>query len=240
MKKYKPLLFILAALAVSCGPPHRNKIAITERNAGHYRVAVELVLKDSMLRDSLLCQVDKIPLDRYQWKNHIVLFGNPTDTTGIASLIRQSGIPLTVNYYNRPFYVFDRAEHCGNCLVDKPWKDYLLTANLVEDSLLQQEYINVHKTQFDEWPEVAQGFCNAGFQQLLAFRNGRQLLLAISIPPGKTLDELNPKTEENNPRMIEWNSLMSKYQEGIDGTTPGETWVFLNQTERFRENKLRE
>jgi L-rhamnose mutarotase len=84
-------------------------------------------------------------------------------------------------------------------------------------------------TQFEEWPEVSDGFCNAGFQQLLLFRNGRQLMLVISIPEGKTLDELNPKTIENNPRMVEWNKIMDKYQEGIEGTKPNEKWVILRK-----------
>jgi hypothetical protein len=53
------------------------------------------------------------------------------------------------------------------------------------------------------------------------------LVLIISIPKGKTLDELNPKTTENNPKMNEWNKIMGKYQEGIEGTKKGETWVFL-------------
>jgi hypothetical protein len=38
---------------------------------------------------------------------------------------------------------------------------------------------------------------------------------------------LNPKTVENNPKMVEWNKIMRKYQEGIEGTTKGESWVFL-------------
>jgi hypothetical protein len=76
---------------------------------------------------------------------------------------------------------------------------------------------------------VSQEFCNADFQRLLVYKNGRQLMLVISIPKGKTLDELNPKTIENNPRVVEWNKIMSKYQEGIEGTKPGETWVFFEQ-----------
>ena len=84
-----------------------------------------------------------------------------------------------------------------------------------------------HEHQFEEWPEVSQGFCHANFQQLLVFRSSRQLLLVISIPSDRTLDELNPKTIENNPRVVEWNQLMSKYQEGVAGTQEGEVWVFL-------------
>jgi hypothetical protein len=52
-------------------------------------------------------------------------------------------------------------------------------------------------------------------------------MLVISIPKGESLDRLNPKTAENNPRVDEWNRIMKKYQEGIEGTQKGETWVFL-------------
>ena len=52
-------------------------------------------------------------------------------------------------------------------------------------------------------------------------------MLVISVPKGKSLDELNPKTTENNPRVDKWNAIMGKYQEGIEGTKPGEKWIFL-------------
>lgn len=197
--------------------------------SGNYRVAIELILNDSMAGDLLLQHLKGTKLDQYQWKNHIVLFGEAADTAGVGQRIRLSGIDLSVKYYNVPMYVFDRAKHCGDSAVAKPWKDYLLTANLVANSAMQREYLHYHEVQFKEWPEVAQGFCNADFQQLLVFRNERQLLLVISIPAGKTLDELNPKTEENNPRVVEWNKIMGKYQEGIEGASPGETWVFLSK-----------
>jgi hypothetical protein len=57
------------------------------------------------------------------------------------------------------------------------------------------------------------------------------LLLVISIPKGKTLAELNPKTTENNPRVNDWNALMKKYQTGIEGTKAGEVWVELTRVE---------
>jgi hypothetical protein len=52
-------------------------------------------------------------------------------------------------------------------------------------------------------------------------------MLVISIPKGQSLDQLNPKTTENNPRVNEWNAIMKNYQEGIEGTGLGETWVLL-------------
>jgi hypothetical protein len=134
-----------------------------------------------------------------------------------------------VSVYHDMFYEYSKKKHCTDKTVAKEWQHIILTANLVADEKLQQEYLSYHATQFEKWPEVSKGFCNADFQQLLLFRNGRQLMLVISIPKGESLDKLNPRTTENNPRMDEWNKIMKKYQEGIKGTKPSETWVFLKQ-----------
>jgi hypothetical protein len=162
----------------------------------------------------------------YQWKNHYVIFDKIKDVNALRSKIA-SALPNTeVKVYFDLVYDFNR-EHCKDGTVAAEWDNILLTANLVSDPKLQKEYINYHATQYEKWPEVSKGFCNASFQQLLVYRNGRQLMLVISIPKGESLDKLNPKTTENNPRVDEWNVLMKKYQEGIPGTEKGEVWVFL-------------
>jgi hypothetical protein len=221
-------IFLLAIFG-SCNHIHRKVMSAIDKVHDNNRVAIKLILTDSTPGDSILQDLNGLRMDRYRCKNHLFLFGEAADTAGISKLIFQTGIDLKMKHYDAPMYVFDRQKRCGDSAVTKPWKEYLLMANLVADSAMQQEYMHYHEVQFKEWPEVAQGFCNADFQQLLVFRNGRQLLLVISIPGDKTLDELNPKTEENNPRVVEWNKIMGKYQEGIEGTGPGETWVFLNQ-----------
>ncbi|MCH5597837.1 L-rhamnose mutarotase [Niabella ginsengisoli] len=119
-------------------------------------------------------------------------------------------------YYDM-YYQFNRSR-CDDKATVKDWEHIILTANLVADVQKQKKYLEYHATQFEEWPEISKGFCNADFQRLMMFRNGRQLMLVISIPKGKTLDELNPKTTENNPRVDEWNKIMSQYQKGIEGT----------------------
>ena len=169
---------------------------------------------------------ENAPIELSKWNNHFVAFGNVKDTAKLKGRIKAQFPDAVVRIYSDMFYTFDQS----NCKPGKKvaeWSNITLTANLVNNADLQKEYLDYHKTQFQQWPEVSGGFCNANFQQLLLFKNGRQLMLVISIPKGKTLDELNPKTTENNPRVNDWNKLMSKYQEGIKGTRPGETWVFL-------------
>jgi hypothetical protein len=156
---------------------------------------------------------------------HLVAYGPAARIKQLLPLVKEAYSPF-VNFYEAPFYKFDR-HYCSDKTTAKQWDNIVLTARLVADTVKQQEYLNYHATQFQKWPEVAQGFCNASFQQLLVFRRGRQLMLIISIPKGASLDELNPKTSLNNPRVDDWNALMKQYQEGLPGTEPGEVWVFL-------------
>lgn len=165
----------------------------------------------------------------YQWQNHLVMYAKLNKAEGLKKVLSKIYTKAQINLYEQPIYNFSKFEHCKNKEMATEWEHILLTANLVNDATLQLEYLDAHKTQFEKWPEVAAGFCNADFQQLQVFKNGRQLLLVISIPKGSNLDELNPKTTENNPRVNEWNELMKKYQTGIEGAKPDETWVFLKK-----------
>ena len=165
----------------------------------------------------------------YQWQNHYVIFAKVTDAGVMEGRLKNNFPEVEVKIYHDMFYEYNKKKHCTDKTVAKEWDHILLTANLVADKKLQQEYLDYHATQFEKWPDIAKGFCNANFQQLLIFRNGRQLVLVISIPKGESLDKLNPKTIENNPKMVEWNKIMGKYQEGIEGTKKGESWVFLKK-----------
>ncbi|WP_308991015.1 right-handed parallel beta-helix repeat-containing protein [Mariniflexile litorale] len=193
--------------------------------------AIELVGKgfDESKIKSIAKKNGVIDAQLYQWKNHIVLYAQLNHIEHLKSELALVYPKAEIKTYNTPVYNFSKFERCDNSELATEWNHIVLTANLVEDTKLQQEYLDYHKTQFEEWPEVAQGFCNADFQQLQVFKNGRQLMLIISIPKGKSLDELNPKTTQDNPRVNDWNTLMKKYQTGIKGTKRNETWVFLNK-----------
>lgn len=166
----------------------------------------------------------------YQWQSHYVIFDRVQDVSVLKGKLQQAFPALQVKVYYDAFYEFNR-QYCSDTTTAKEWDHVILTANLVNNPKLQKEYLDYHATQFEKWPEVSRGFCNAGFQRLLVYRNGRQLMLVISIPKGESLDQLNPKTTQNNPRVNEWNRIMGKYQEGIEGTKPGEVWVFLQPVE---------
>ncbi|MFL1012179.1 L-rhamnose mutarotase [Flavisericum labens] len=193
--------------------------------------AVELIGKgfDSVEIKKIAKTNGVIDAQLYQWKNHTVLYAKLNHIEHLKNELALVYPKAKIKIYNTPIYNYSKSERCEDNQLASEWEHILLTANLVEDKNLQNEYLQYHQTQFEEWPEVAQGFCNANFQQLQVFKNGRQLMLVISIPKGENLDKLNPKTTENNPRVNDWNALMQKYQTGIEGTNPDETWVFLDK-----------
>ena len=207
-----------------------NQYAI---NTEHNEV-IELVVKtgDTLDVQKLKTILLKSNMDTaavYQWQNHYVIFDKVQDVSVIQGRLQNNFPGVEVKVYPDMFYDFNR-KYCSDKTVAGEWDHILLTCNLVADKKAQQEYLDYHATQFEKWPELSKGFCNANFQQLLIYRHGRQLVLIISIPKGESLDKLNPKTSENNPRVDEWNKMMGKYQEGIEGTKKGETWVFLKKT----------
>ena len=171
-----------------------------------------------------------------QWNNLVIVYAKTVSPEQFKKRIAKEFPTDQVILFQNPFYDFNR-KYCDNTTVTKQWDNIILTANLVNNPKMQQEYLNYHATQFQKWPEVSQGFCNADFQQLLVFKTGRQLMLVISIPKGESLDKLNPLTTKNNPRVDDWNNIMKKYQEGIAGTKKGEVWVFFKDVD---SNKLKQ
>ncbi|MFI3248456.1 MAG: L-rhamnose mutarotase [Rikenellaceae bacterium] len=165
----------------------------------------------------------------YQWEDHMIIYSNFDNVDRFTQQLSAQFPDIKLKRYITPFYQFKITEHREGYTPAKEWDHVVLTANLVDDMKMQEEYMEYHRTQFEEWPEVAKGFCNADYQELNAYRNGRQLMLIISIPANESFEELDPKTWENNPRVNEWNSIMGAYQVGIEGTKPGESWVFLNE-----------
>jgi len=164
----------------------------------------------------------------YTWGDYMLLKTDDEHAKKMTGAMLANYPELTITMFNDLFYTFDQ-QRCGTTEETKDVDFVILTAQLVEDKKKQKEYLQYHENQFEEWPEVAAGFCKAGFQEVLLYRHGRQLLLYISFSNGKDFTEIDALTTEDNPRVIEWNRIMSAYQEGIEGTANNETWIFYKQ-----------
>lgn len=227
MKKYVVLLLlVLGGIGVGCGT------ASTSGTTVQYPVVLEIAAHGSDIDQTQLWTIfERYGVDSsrlYSWGDRWLVFDFASRELAapFEEDLGEVFPEAETSVYDAPYYVFDRS-NCNSGQIEGPWAHKILTANLVEDPTMQQEYMDYHANQFEQFPEVSAGFCRAEFQQLIMYRNGRQLMLIISYPAGKDYDTLNARTVENNPRVDEWNSIMAKYQEGIEGTQPGETWVFF-------------
>jgi hypothetical protein len=172
-----------------------------------------------------LCETDA---PSYRWNNHLLLYGTLRHLRQAEQRIKASFPSAVVHVYAKPFYVFDRRQ-CADGEQPGEWSHTIMSAQLVADTTMQAEYMDYHARQTELFPEVGNGFCNADFGQVLVYRSGRQLMLVISIPEGRELDELNPKTTENNPRVDEWNVLMANYQTALLDAGQDMVWITFNK-----------
>jgi L-rhamnose mutarotase len=217
MKHQHFVTILLILLITSCSQNRYEKPSIIELVDTNYRFSTEILIK--------YCKENRINVGSiYQWQNHWTIYTDQSHVKEIVTILEKRFPHLKITVFDQPFYNFNREKHFHEKPASK-WENIIMTANLVEDTIKQKEYMEYHRTQFKKWPEISYGFSKANFQQLLVFRNGRQLMLVISIPKGESLDKLNPQTSENNPRVNDWNSIMSKYQEGIEDAPKGTTWV---------------
>jgi len=212
--------FILLLLVLGCTDKAIQTPAIIEIIDTDYHFSSQNLLKFST--------DNKIePSSIFEWQNHWVIYCDLGSARKYKLKLETLFPRVIVKLYDTPFYNFNRLQYSNEKPASK-WDHIIMTANMVEDTLKQKEYLEYHHTQKKKWPEISKGFYNANFQQVLVFHNGRQLMLVISIPAGESLDRLNPKTTENNPRVTEWNSIMANYQEGIEDAPKGTTWVMFS------------
>ena len=101
-------------------------------------------------------------------------------------------------------------------------EDKVFVVNIVQDSLKLKEYLDYHK---QVWPQVEAGFKKAGYKKIVLYRYDYLLVMKITVPVGADLGEMGKLAEASDPRCAEWNKLMNTYQQGVQGTLPGQTWV---------------
>jgi len=188
--------------------------------------SAEVISEENMIQFGEAQKIEKGSI--YNWADHWVLYIDKGRTEEIESRLKERFPQQRIKVYKTPFYHFNREKDCDGKAVTEQ-KHIIMTANLVDNEAMQHDYMEYHRSQREEWPEVEQGFCDADFQHVMVYRTDRQLMLVIIIPAGERLEELNPKTVEHNPRAEEWNSIMANFQEGLEDAPEGVTWIEFAQ-----------
>ncbi len=96
-------------------------------------------------------------------------------------------------------------------------RQFCLTLNLQDDDDLIREYEEYHKPG-NVWPEVVDSIWEAGILDMQIYRSGLQLTMVMTVSNAFSFEDKALK-DSLNPKVMEWERLMEKFQnraEGVD------------------------
>lgn len=106
-------------------------------------------------------------------------------------------------------------------------KRYCLALDLKEDKELIESYREWHKAE-NAWPEIQQSIRDAGVLQMEIYCIGNRLFMIM-----ETVDdfcfEKKALMDAANPKVMEWERLMSRFQRPLPWAKDGEKWLVMNR-----------
>lgn len=104
-------------------------------------------------------------------------------------------------------------------------KKYYFALDLKEDETLMEAYIEHHKKV---WPEILQQIKSTGVKCMEIYRVSNRLFMIMETKADFSL-EAKAAMDKSNPKVQEWEELMSNYQQALPNAKPGEKWIQMEQ-----------
>ena len=98
---------------------------------------------------------------------------------------------------------------------------HCLALDLKDDPALMAEYERHHERI---WPEITESIRSAGIVDMEIYRTGNRLFMVMEVDDGFSF-EAKGAADAANPRVQEWEALMSTFQQALPWAAPGEKWV---------------
>lgn len=102
---------------------------------------------------------------------------------------------------------------------------FCLALDLKDDPQLIAEYEAYHK---NVWPEILDSIRSNGIISLEIYRVQNRLFMILEAEDNFSFDA-KAAADEANARVVEWETLMWKYQQALPGAKPGEKWVLMQK-----------
>jgi len=102
---------------------------------------------------------------------------------------------------------------------------YCLTLDLKDDQALIAEYERHH---FAIWPEIRDSITNSGITNMEIFRYDNRLFMIMETDESFSF-ERKTAMDKANPKVQEWEELMWKYQQPLNGVAEGVKWVLMSK-----------
>lgn len=104
-------------------------------------------------------------------------------------------------------------------------KKYSLTLDLKNDPELIRQYVEHHKKV---WPQIISSIKNAGIESMQIYRYGTRLFMIMEVNDNFSFEK-KQKTDAENKKVQEWETLMWKYQQPLSGSAEGEKWKLMDK-----------
>ncbi len=104
-------------------------------------------------------------------------------------------------------------------------KKYCLTLDLKDDAQLIAEYEEYHRKI---WPEIRVSIIDSGITNMEIYRFDNRLMMIMETNNSFTF-ERKAAMDVSNPKVLEWEALMWKFQQPLKNAKPGEKWILMDQ-----------
>jgi L-rhamnose mutarotase len=104
-------------------------------------------------------------------------------------------------------------------------KRYCLALDLKADPKLIAEYEQYHK---NVWPEIIKSIKDAGIEVLDIYRTGNRMFMIIEAGDDFSFEK-KAAMDKSNPKVIEWEDLMWKFQQALPWAKTGEKWIVMEK-----------
>jgi L-rhamnose mutarotase len=106
---------------------------------------------------------------------------------------------------------------------------YCLTLDLKDDPELIAQYRKHH----DEiWPEITKSIKDSGVQVMEIHLLGTRMFMIMEVDNHFSF-EAKAAADRSNPRVQEWEELMSKFQQVLPQAKPGQKWLLMERIFRI-------
>jgi L-rhamnose mutarotase len=104
-------------------------------------------------------------------------------------------------------------------------KRFCLALDLLEDEKKIQAYDEYHKSV---WPEIKESLKDAGILDMEIYRTGNRLFMILKVSDEFSFEK-KAVLDGANPRVQEWETLMSQFQKPLSWAKPGEKWLLTER-----------
>ena len=102
---------------------------------------------------------------------------------------------------------------------------YSLTLDLKDDPALIAEYERYHTAI---WPEIHDSITSSGITNMEIYLHDNRLFMIMETDETFTF-ERKAAMDGANPKVQEWEELMWKYQQQLNGVAEGVKWVLMSK-----------